>query len=65
MHGHSKDSIHTYGMVSGMVVSGLSLGVMLGPIIGGPVIEFHGFPSLGSIMAGINISMVSLCLFSD
>ena len=52
-------------MVSGMVVSGLSLGVMLGPIIGGPVIEFHGFPSLGSIMAGINISMVSLCLFSD
>ena len=36
---------------------------MLGPIIGGPIIEFRGFPSLGSIMAGMNISMVSPCLF--
>ena len=46
-----------------MIVSGLSLGLMLGPIIGGPIIEFRGFPSLGSIMAGMNISMVSPCLF--
>jgi len=35
VNGHEKDSIQTYGMVTGLLNGGLGLGAMVGPIMSG------------------------------
>ena len=59
MHGHKKDSMHTYGMISGMIICGMSLGSTTGPIIGGAITDALDFTWVGTILAGVNSTMVS------
>ena len=55
--------MHTYGMISGMIVSGVSLGSIVGPVIGGAITDALDFTWLGTILAGLNFLMVSYLLF--
>jgi len=56
--GYEKDSIHTYGMVAGMVNSAQGLGSIVGPIAGGAVVESIGFPWAMSVIAFLYFGMV-------
>ncbi|XP_067950208.1 MFS-type transporter SLC18B1-like isoform X2 [Watersipora subatra] len=39
VNGHKRDSLHTYGMITGLINSGWGLGATIGPIISGIVID--------------------------
>lgn len=46
-------------MVTGMVNSGVILGAMVGPLLGGAITEQLGFPWTMTVMAGFSLTMVS------
>ncbi|XP_067942588.1 MFS-type transporter SLC18B1-like isoform X1 [Watersipora subatra] len=43
VNGYKRDSLHTYGMVAGLVNGAMSLGSTIGPVISGVIIESTGF----------------------
>ncbi|XP_067941340.1 MFS-type transporter SLC18B1-like isoform X2 [Watersipora subatra] len=43
VNGYKRDNLHTYGMVTGLVHSAMSLGSTVGPVISGVLIEEKGF----------------------
>ncbi|XP_067949129.1 uncharacterized protein [Watersipora subatra] len=43
VHGHERKSLHTYGMITGLLNSGWGLGSTVGPVISGAVIDAQSF----------------------
>ncbi|XP_067950835.1 MFS-type transporter SLC18B1-like [Watersipora subatra] len=39
VHGYKRDSLHTYGMITGLINSGWGLGASIGPVISGVIID--------------------------
>ncbi|KAF6022350.1 hypothetical protein EB796_019338 [Bugula neritina] len=60
VNGHEKDSIQTYGMVTGLLNGGLGLGAMVGPIMSGAVTDAADFTWVLTILAGIGTAMFIL-----
>jgi len=53
-------SIHTYGMIAGMVNCAQGLGSIVGPVAGGGALyEVLGFPWLMTVLALIQFGLVS------
>ena len=64
-NGYEKDSVHTYGMITGMINSGLALGSMIGPILGGAITQVTDFPNTLTVMAFLNFAMVRFTLLNQ
>ncbi|XP_067943732.1 MFS-type transporter SLC18B1-like [Watersipora subatra] len=60
VNGYKKDSLHTYGMVTGLVNGALSLGSTIGPVISGVIIEGTGFGWTTTYLAFANFIMALL-----
>ncbi|XP_067943729.1 MFS-type transporter SLC18B1-like isoform X2 [Watersipora subatra] len=60
MNGYKRDSLHTYGIVTGLVNSALSLGSTVGPVISGVIIEGAGFGWTTTYLAFANFIMALL-----
>lgn len=56
-----QDGTRTYGLVSGLIQSGISLGGFLGPATAGVLQDAVGFPWSASVCGFINLSMVGTC----
>lgn len=59
LNGYDKNSIHTYGILTGMVNAGVSLGSFTGPIFGGIMVERFNYDVLTSTLGFIFMAMVS------
>ena len=57
------NSLHTCGLVTGMINSGSSLGAAVGPIIGGGLTDAYDFAWMGTVMAAMNAVMVSSSIY--
>jgi len=58
--GYERDSVHTYGMIAGMVNCAQGLGSIVGPVGGGAIYEALGFPWLVTIFGFLQFSLVSI-----
>ncbi|KAF6022349.1 SLC18B1 [Bugula neritina] len=58
VNGHEKDSIQTYGMVTGLLNGGLGLGAMVGPIMSGAVTDATDFTWTLTVLSGIGLAML-------
>ena len=52
-------SLKTFGIVTGMINAGLGLGSMLGPVLGGVLVESIGYVWLATAVSASIIIMVS------
>ena len=62
INGHPSESLHAYGMVTGLVNSGISLGAMTGPLLSGIIIDALSYVWTSTILAFAYLSMVSILL---
>ncbi|XP_067943440.1 MFS-type transporter SLC18B1-like [Watersipora subatra] len=60
VNGYKRDSLHTYGMVAGLVNGAMSLGSTIGPVISGAIIESSGFGWTTTYLAFANFIMALL-----
>ena len=56
---HPKDNVHTYGMVTGLINCGLSLGATIGPFMGGVITDALGYVWFLTILSFGCLAMVS------
>jgi len=56
--GYGRDSIHTYGMVAGMVNCAQGLGAIVGPVSGDSLSQSIGYSWTMTILAFIQLSTV-------
>ena len=54
-----RNSMNTYGMVTGMTSSGMALGCAVGPVVGGEIIDILDFPWAATALAFLAFIMVS------
>lgn len=59
--GGCKESLATHGVVAGLWSASYSLGEVIGPSVGGLLLEHHGFPVASTVMAAINFALVIIC----
>ena len=59
VHGYKGDSLHTYGMVSGLLTCGFAFGAMTGPVIGGALTDLLDFAWMTTILGFVSLFMVS------
>ena len=57
-----RNSMNTYGMITGMSSSGIALGSALGPIVGGEIIDVLDFTWCATIIGLLAFAMVS-CIY--
>lgn len=55
LKGYDGSSLKTYGIITGMVNAGKGLGSMLGPLVGGVLVETVGY--------GWQVTLMSFSLF--
>ncbi|XP_067944344.1 MFS-type transporter SLC18B1-like [Watersipora subatra] len=60
INGYPEDSLHTYGLLTGLMNSGLCLGSTLGPILSGVVVDNFGFEWTQTVISSIIALMVIL-----
>lgn len=56
--GH-KESLATYSVVAGIWSCLYSLGEVIGPSLGGVLLQYYGFPVMSTVMAAIILGIVS------
>ena len=59
LKGYDRNSIHTYGILNGMVNAGISLGSFSGPLFGGIMVEKFDYDILTTTLGFIFMGMVS------
>ncbi|XP_049855808.1 MFS-type transporter SLC18B1-like [Schistocerca gregaria] len=66
IEGGCSDELSTYSMVAGVWSCMYSLGEVMGPSVGGTVMEYYGFPICSTVMAGLSLllAVVTLVYFS-
>ena len=57
-----RNSMNTYGMITGMSSSGIALGSAIGPIVGGEIIDVLDFTWCATIIGLLAFAMVS-CVY--
>ncbi|KAF6022353.1 hypothetical protein EB796_019341 [Bugula neritina] len=65
VNGHEKDSIQTYGMVTGLLNGGLGLGAMVGPIMSGAVTDTTDYTWTLTILSGIGLAMARVLQYES
>ncbi|KAF6022356.1 hypothetical protein EB796_019344 [Bugula neritina] len=60
VNGHEKDSIQTYGMVTGLLNGGLGLGAMVGPIMAGAVTDATDFTWTLTVLSFLDMLILSV-----
>ncbi|KAF6033557.1 hypothetical protein EB796_008130 [Bugula neritina] len=60
VNGHEKDSIQTYGMVTGLLNGGLGLGAMVGPIMSGAVTDAADFTWTLTVLSFLDMLICSV-----
>ncbi|KAF6027624.1 SLC18B1 [Bugula neritina] len=60
--GYERDSVHTYGMIAGMVNCAQGLGSIAGPVGGGAIYEVLGFPWLVTIFGFLQFSLATVTI---
>ncbi|XP_067943969.1 MFS-type transporter SLC18B1-like isoform X2 [Watersipora subatra] len=60
INGYPKNSLHTYGLLTGLMNSGLCLGSTLGPILTGVIVDNIGFELAQTLAASITTLMAIL-----
>ncbi|XP_067945329.1 MFS-type transporter SLC18B1-like [Watersipora subatra] len=60
INGYPEDNLHTYGLLTGLMNSGLCLGSTLGPIMSGVIIDNIGFPWTQTVISSITTLMAIL-----
>jgi len=63
IYGGCSDSISTYSVVAGIWSSMYSLGEVVGPALGGFLLQYYGFPVSSTVMAGATFFMGIITLF--
>jgi len=58
VNGHEKDSIQTYGMVTGLLNGGLAFGAMVGPVVSGAITDTTDFTWALTVLSGMGLTMV-------
>ncbi|XP_066143413.1 MFS-type transporter SLC18B1-like isoform X1 [Euwallacea fornicatus] len=61
--GGCSDNITTYGVVAGIWSSMYSLGEVIGPTLGGTLLQYYGFPVSATVMAGGTFFMGVITFF--
>ncbi|XP_066258755.1 MFS-type transporter SLC18B1-like [Euwallacea similis] len=61
--GGCSDDIATYGVVAGIWSSMYSLGEVIGPTLGGTLLQYYGFPVSSTVMAGGTFFMAFITFF--
>ena len=51
VNGHPRDSVHTYGTVTGLINFGLSLGSLTGPVVSGVITDALDFSWTLTVLA--------------
>ncbi|GLG93155.1 Vesicular acetylcholine transporter [Gryllus bimaculatus] len=66
LDGGCSDEIGTYSMVAGVWSCMYSLGEVIGPLLGGALMDKYGFPLCSTVMAGLCflLSVITLLYFS-
>ncbi|KAF6028875.1 hypothetical protein EB796_012817 [Bugula neritina] len=62
VNGYKEDSLELYGMTSGLVNCGLGVGWILGPGIGGKVVEEVGYGSSLTYLAFLQFTLISIII---
>ncbi|CAB3369675.1 Hypothetical predicted protein [Cloeon dipterum] len=60
--GGCSDDLPTYSIVAGVWSGMYSLGEVIGPSLGGLVLEWYGFPTCATLMAGVTFAVALLVL---
>ncbi|XP_059474514.1 MFS-type transporter SLC18B1-like [Neocloeon triangulifer] len=60
--GGCSDDLPTYSIVAGVWSGMYSLGEVIGPSVGGLVLEWYGFPTCATLMAGVTLGLAFLVL---
>lgn len=63
VHGGCSDSIATYSVVAGVWSSMYSLGEVIGPALGGFLLQYYGFPTSSTVMAASTFFMGIITFF--
>ncbi|XP_067944080.1 MFS-type transporter SLC18B1-like isoform X2 [Watersipora subatra] len=58
LKGYPEDSLHTYGLLTGLMNSGLCLGSTIGPVLSGVISDYAGFPCVESVIALLATLMI-------
>ena len=58
LNGHPRDSVHTYGMITGLINSGISLGSTIGPVLSGAIIHVTDFSWSMTVIGFLALLMV-------
>ena len=59
VNGHPRDSVHTYGIVSGLIYFGFGLGSLTGPIISGIITDALDYAWTQTVLSFACALMVS------
>lgn len=60
--GGCEESLATQGVVAGLWSASYSLGEVIGPSVGGVLLQYHGFPIAATAMAVMNLVLVIVCI---
>ncbi|XP_067941339.1 MFS-type transporter SLC18B1-like isoform X1 [Watersipora subatra] len=60
INGYKRDSLHTYGMITGLLNGAMSLGSTVGPVISGAIIDAQGFGWTTTYLAFANFILALL-----
>ncbi|XP_018571004.1 MFS-type transporter SLC18B1 [Anoplophora glabripennis] len=63
IRGGCRDSLHTYSMVAGIWSCMYSLGEVIGPALGGYLLEYYGFPITATVMASMTFVLSIITFF--
>ncbi|XP_050308679.1 MFS-type transporter SLC18B1-like [Anthonomus grandis grandis] len=63
IHGGCSDTIMTYSVVAGIWSSMYSLGEVLGPALGGLLLQYYGFPMSATVMAAATFLTAIMAFF--
>lgn len=63
IHGGCGDSLATYSVVAGIWSCMYSLGEVIGPSLGGFLLQYYGFPLTSTIMATMTFSLAIITFF--
>ena len=58
VNGYTRNNLHTYGMVTGLLNSGISLGAAAGPFLTGVLTDALDYPWTQTILAFMSLFMV-------
>ncbi|KAF6041451.1 hypothetical protein EB796_000233 [Bugula neritina] len=60
VNGHEKDSMQTYGAVTGTLNSAIALGSLIGPVFGGAITQVSDFTWTLTSLAGFSLPVVTV-----